>query len=168
MKCAKDIMTTDVIYLTPEDSILDAARFFAELNIHGVAVLDGKKLVGMLTVSDIIRFIDFKVKGPLDLPVPPGLSTTILSLVATLVEGKRFDKHVSELAGMKVKGFMSTKPVTIRKSTNILEIARIMHEKKFHRLPVTSRGKLVGMVTGSDLMEMLIMDKGKKLKKPKD
>lgn len=170
MKRAKDIMSTDVVYLSPEDSILDAAKFFAELNIHGLAVLEGKKLVGVLTVSDIIRFVDLKVRRPVKLPLP-GFSTAVIGILSALLENKKFKSHLEEMAEMKVKDFMSTNPVTIIQSTNILEIAKVMNVKNIHRLPVVSRGRLVGMVTGSDLMEALVVEKKKsekkKTKKPK-
>jgi CBS domain-containing protein len=158
MKYAKDIMSTDVVYLTPDDSIIDAAKFFAELNIHGVAVLEDGKIVGILTVSDIIRFIDLNLKGPLKLPFPPSFSTAVIGIIAVAIENKKFKTQVEELKEMKVRDFMTPKPITVSRSTNIIKIARVMNEKNFHRLPVVSRGKLVGMVTASDLMEALVME----------
>jgi CBS domain-containing protein len=166
MKRAKDIMTTDVVYLSPEDSILDAAKFFAELDIHGVVVLDDKKLVGILTVSDIIRFLDLRIKGPLKLPFP-GFSTALIGIITAVLENNKFKLRVEELAQMKVKDFMSTEPITIRQSTDILRVAKLMNEKNFHRLPVVSRGKVIGMVTASDLMKALIEEEEEAAKKKK-
>ena len=52
---------------------------------------------------------------------------------------------------MKVKDMMSTDVLTINLDTNINEAFRIMKEKKVRRLPVMDRGKLVGIITLSDL-----------------
>ena len=62
MKLAKDLMSKDVVYLHPDDSIFDAAKLFSQLDIHGLPVVKDDKLIGMITVTDIIRFINFMIR----------------------------------------------------------------------------------------------------------
>ncbi|OGI16087.1 hypothetical protein A3K63_02340 [Candidatus Micrarchaeota archaeon RBG_16_49_10] len=158
MKCAKDIMTTDVVCLGAEDSIIDAAKFFAEMNIHGVAVIDEGRLVGILTVTDILKFIDLRLKDPLNLPAT-NISNVLINLVSAVVQDKKFKVQLSRMNGMRVRDFMTRNPITVEKSTSIVRIAEIMNDHSLHRLPVVDRGKIVGMVTASDLMDSLVPER---------
>ncbi|MEE4243896.1 MAG: CBS domain-containing protein, partial [Kangiellaceae bacterium] len=55
-KVIKDIMDTDVVTVAPDTPLLDAANFFRE-NRHGcIAVLEDKKVVGILTSGDFVKF----------------------------------------------------------------------------------------------------------------
>ena len=51
------IMTRNVLTLTPDTLILDAAQTMLEQKVSGLPVLDGGKLVGILTESDIFRML---------------------------------------------------------------------------------------------------------------
>lgn len=48
-----DIMTPDVVSVSPEESILRAAQMMEELNVGAIPVCDGDKLIGMITDRDI-------------------------------------------------------------------------------------------------------------------
>ncbi len=52
-----------------------------------------------------------------------------------------------------VKDWMTTKVVTVEPNSGMLETHRLMREKKIRRVPVVSRGKIVGIVTRSDVRE---------------
>ncbi len=158
MKRAKDLMSTDVVYLNPEDSIFDAAKLFFQLDIHGLPVVKDGRLVGMITVTDIINFIDIKIGS---LPELKGTDLThmILTIFKTLKSNEIFEKELQKISSTRVEDVMSTDITTVNKNTSFLEIARIMDEHKIHRLPVVSRKKLVGMITGVDLMKVLIEPK---------
>ena len=51
------IMTSKVLTVTPETTIAEAARLMLEKKIGGLPVVDGKKVVGVITESDIFRLI---------------------------------------------------------------------------------------------------------------
>ncbi|MBC8357433.1 MAG: CBS domain-containing protein [Candidatus Aminicenantes bacterium] len=148
-------MSKDVVYLRPEDSIFDAAKLFSELDIHGLPVVKNDKPVGMITVTDIIKFIDLQI-GSLPEIKGAGLAQAILAIFKTLRSSEKFEKELSKISTLKVEDIMTTDLITISLNTNFMEIAKIMDEKKIHRLPVISRNRLVGMVTGVDLMKVLI------------
>jgi acetoin utilization protein AcuB len=63
---------------------------------------------------------------------------------------------------LTVKEVMTWGVVSVRPDTEIRQAARIMHEQKIGALPVTDRGKLLGMLTGDDLLKALlrILDEG--------
>jgi CBS domain-containing protein len=52
-----DFMTTDVEVMSPDDSIVDAARRFLEQRYHRYPVLDDKRLVGQISRRDVLRAI---------------------------------------------------------------------------------------------------------------
>jgi acetoin utilization protein AcuB len=54
---------------------------------------------------------------------------------------------------MRIKQMMTENPVTVSPDTSVLDAQRIMKEKKIRRLPVVEKGKLVGIVTKTELLE---------------
>ena len=58
----KDVMTTEVITLTPEDPVIKAKEIMAERFIAGIPIVVGKKVVGIVTTSDVLRVDPDKLK----------------------------------------------------------------------------------------------------------
>jgi acetoin utilization protein AcuB len=54
---------------------------------------------------------------------------------------------------MRIKQMMTENPVTVSPDTSVLDAQRIMKEKKIRRLPIVEKGKLVGIVTKTELLE---------------
>ena len=54
MTTVADVMTRDVRTMTPDDSVVDAARCMDQMNVGVIPVCDGEKLVGMVTDRDIV------------------------------------------------------------------------------------------------------------------
>jgi acetoin utilization protein AcuB len=48
---------------------------------------------------------------------------------------------------MNVKNKMTVNPICIHPDQTISEVLDLMHEHKIHRIPVTEKGRLVGLVT---------------------
>jgi CBS domain-containing protein len=61
----KKIMTTDVIAIGLDEPIGKAASLMIENKISGLPVMDGEKVVGIITESDIFRMVvqEWKAKG---------------------------------------------------------------------------------------------------------
>ncbi len=51
---------------------------------------------------------------------------------------------------------MTWQPVTVKPSTGIREAAQLMHANTIGALPVVAGGRIVGMLTGSDVLKTLI------------
>jgi acetoin utilization protein AcuB len=60
------------------------------------------------------------------------------------------------MEGMTVSRIMIQNPVTVTEETSLEDAARTLHNMKFGALPVTRDGRLVGIVTDSDLLRCLI------------
>lgn len=53
MQTIAEVMTTDVEVVRPEETLRDAARAMADLDVGSLPVCDGRKLIGMITDRDI-------------------------------------------------------------------------------------------------------------------
>ncbi len=53
----KDVMTRDVITCKPSDSIESVVKLMSEKDISGLPVVDGDKVVGVVTEADIMRLL---------------------------------------------------------------------------------------------------------------
>jgi len=120
-KEVKEIMTREVLTITPEASMEDAA------------VLMGEKHVGSLIVTKY--------------ETPVGIVTERDLLTKVLASGK-------DMKETKVEKVMSYPLMTTCLEAKIKETAQLMTEKK-GRLAVFDCGKLMGIVTASDLIKSL-------------
>ena len=148
MITAKDIMTREVITISPETEIAQAAQLLLTNRINGVPVVnDAGELVGILCQSDLI--IQQK-----NIPIPSLF--TLLDGFIPLTSSKKIDREVEKIAATKVEDAMTANPVTINPDTGIEEVAAFMVEKNYHTLPVVDGDKLVGVVGKEDVLRTLI------------
>lgn len=148
MITAKDIMTKDIITISPDTEIAQAAQLLLTNRINGVPVIDDAgKLVGILCQSDLI--IQQK-----NIPIPSLF--TLLDGFISLTSSKKLDKEVEKIAATKVADAMTANPVTVNSDTGIEEVAALMVEKSYHTLPVVDAGNLVGIVGKEDVLRTLI------------
>lgn len=146
----KDVMTRDVMIFTVKDTLKFALNAFAKKGVSGAPVVSGDKLVGMITEYDIIRV--------LDIHAPKVGLASVPHLLAVLASAKNKDRSeelrrkVRAAADMKIGEFMTRKPISVSRDTDIMEAARLIDMHKVNRLPVAEKGKLVGIVTRSDII----------------
>ncbi len=131
MKIA-DLMSTKLFIVSPEDSVEGAVRMLQQRGVRHLLVVDGHDLVGIISDRDIKRALD---------------ST------------KAKHKKLLNLGGLffllepiAVREIMTADPVTIGPSATAQEAATLMLSKRFGALPVVKAGKLVGIVTETDLL----------------
>jgi len=146
---AKDIMTKEIITVSPEAEIAQAANLLLEKRINGVPVINtAGELVGILCQSDLIT-------QQKSIPIPSLF--TLLDGYISLTASKRMDKEVEKIAATKVAEAMTANPVVVDPATDIEEIAALMVEKNYHTLPVIDAGKLVGILGKEDVLKTLII-----------
>jgi len=127
------IMTQNVIKLHLTDDLTRAEKLFKHNKIRHIPVVDGNKIVGMLSYTDLLRisFVD-----------------------AVDDESDTVDAMVYNM--FTVEQVMAKKLVTISPDTTIRETAEILSQQEFHALPVCVGELLVGIVTTTDLIKYLI------------
>ena len=145
---AKDIMSTEVITVSPETDVVQAARLLLEKHINGIPVVDEAHLVvGILCQSDLIS-----QQKKISLPSLFTLLDGYISLTST----KALDKEFKKISAIKVVDAMTADPVTVTPDTSLEEIATLMVNHGFHTVPVVEDGRLVGVVGKEDVLKTLI------------
>jgi CBS domain-containing protein len=146
----KEIMKKKVIYFSPNDSIFKVAKIFSQKNISGAPVVENGKVVGVISETDIIKFIRMKFPSSI---ATPQLSLLILNFLKNTFG---FREEVKKVSKLRVKDLMSKKVVSISPKASILEAAEKMEKFDVQRLPVIEKGKLVGIISRADLVKTLI------------
>jgi CBS domain-containing protein len=148
MLLAKDLMTSNVIAVTPDTAVRELARILSENRISGAPVVDGMgKVIGVVTESDLI-FQNKKVH------IPTALA--ILDAFFFLEDPDVMEREMKKIAGTTVADIQTTKPVTVQQNTPMEEVATLMAEKKVHTLPVLDENEqLVGVIGKSDIIRMI-------------
>ncbi len=150
MQTARDIMTTDVITVTPETEIIQAARLLLENKINGLPVVDDQGgLVGIVCQSDLI-VQQKRVRVP--------SLFTFLDGYITLTSTRHFEREVEKIAASQVRQAMTPDPVCVTPDTVIEEVATLMVENNFHTLPVVADGQLVGIVGKEDMLRTIMQE----------
>lgn len=148
MKKAADIMSTEIITVSPTTSVSELAQILTNHKINGVPVVDeGGNLQGVVTENDLI----YQKKN---VHIPTVL--TILDSVIYLESPENLKKEMHKITGSTVADIYTQPVVTIDKNTPIEEIATIMAEKNIHTIPVLEDGKIVGVVGTRDILMTLI------------
>jgi len=144
----KDIMTKELITVSPDTEIVQATKLLLENRINGIPVTDETgKLVGILCQSDLIA-------QQKKLPIPSFF--TFLDGLITLTSMKQIEKQVQKIAAITVAQAMTPNPVTVQPETDIETVAALMVDNNFHTIPVVDKGELVGIVGKEDVLKTLI------------
>jgi len=133
---AYEIMTPQVITVTPETSVPDAARLMLRHHISGLPVVDANgRLVGIVSEGDFLRRVETVTQHERNrwLSYLAGVDRTAIEFVRE--------------AGRRVGDIMTADPFTATEDMRLDEVARIMESRSVKRLPVLRKGQLVGIIT---------------------
>jgi CBS-domain-containing membrane protein len=144
---ARDIMTKEVITVSPETKVLDLARLMAENKINGTPVVDNQgRLVGVVTQSNLIdRAKKFELPHVI----------SILDAHFYLERPSTFKRNLEKLMGNLVADIMTAPAVTITADVEVDEIATIMARRQVHTLPVLEEDKIIGIIGKIDIIRAL-------------
>ena len=125
------IMSTDILSVNITQSLKEVDAIISDQHIRHVPVVSGDKIIGMLSKTDLqkISFVN-TIDGD-------GLTTAMYD-------------------NLSIEQVMTKDITTVEKDDTILDVATILSKNEFHALPVTEEGKLVGIVTTTDLVKFLI------------
>ena len=113
---ARDIMSKDVVSLSPGMTIADAADALLHYRIHGAPVVDGAgQLIGMVSFTDL-----------------------------------------SARRGGSIRDVMTADAVSVAEDTPVDEIAALMLDQMVRRVPVVSGGRVAGIVSASDIIQVFL------------
>lgn len=116
----KNWMITEVIMVSPQDTIEKAIQLMKNHSIRHLPVVEGDKLVGLVTESDLRAYL------------------------------------TQDKLGLTLREVMILDPITVSPETYIDEAAKLIYKYKIGGLPVVNQGKLVGIITVTDILEAFI------------
>jgi CBS domain-containing protein len=143
----KDIMTKDVISVSPETEIPRVSDIIYTHRFHGMPVVDtSQKIVGLITESD------FFLKKYDDIYFPTYIKF-IEESHATRYLPDELKKNIEALLKATAKDIMTADPITLSPEDDVTALMEKVKETKFTTFPVADGdGKLIGIVTLADYL----------------
>jgi CBS domain-containing protein len=127
MTTVREVMTSEPITISPDDTLADAIEVLRKHHIHGLPVVENRKVLGMITDRDLRTMLG------------PGARTADLGLLVK--------------ADASVRSIMSMGPWTIAPDAPVSEAARMLAMLRVGALPVVDgEGLLIGIVSVSDVL----------------
>lgn len=124
----RDCMSAPVQVIGPEAPAWEALGLMRRHHIRRLPVVEDGALVGIVTWTDVVRVQPPAVGGPWQVP--------------------------SLSVGVQVRHLMTPAPMTVTPETALEDAAALMRRHKVGGLPVVEAGRLVGIITESDLFDV--------------
>ncbi len=155
MKKVKDFMSKKVIVVKPNDTVFNVAKLFVNKGISGAPVVERNRVVGIISESDIVKFMELKFPHGelLGGSEPHILSLLLLYLLKDEVE---FSREIKRISHVKVRDAMEKDIVFIEPEDSLFDAASLMDKHDINRLPVIKNNKLIGIITRTDAIKALI------------
>jgi acetoin utilization protein AcuB len=126
----QDVMTRDVVTLTPEQTLRDAINLMRSKRIRHLPVVEGPMLVGIVTDRDVKR------------------------ATPSVLTGVEHDDYDNSLLTIRVAQVMTREPVTVSGRSSLKSAVEIFVNARYGALPVVDNGRLVGIVTDIDILRV--------------
>jgi len=140
-----EIMTTPVIGVSPDASLLELTGLMVQNQISGLPVVSAEgQLVGIVTESDCLRRAEL------------GTEEKRSSWASFFASTTKLAENYIRSHGRKVSAIMTTDPITIDESASLQDAVTLMERHRVKRVPVVSHGKLVGIISRSNIVRALM------------
>ncbi len=143
-----ELMNRDLLTVTPATPLSEAIHLLVDRQISGLPVVDeAGKLVGVISESDLM----WREKG---LDRPPYIM--FLDSVIYLQNPAEHDRDLHKVLGQTVGEVMTAGAISITADASLPAAARIMHDKKIHRLPIVDAdNRPIGIITQGDIVRAI-------------
>ena len=145
LKSVAEVMTREPITVKAETPLREAIKILAEKRISGLPVVDDAgHLIGIISETDLM----WQQAG-----VTPPAYFVIFDSVIYLKNPVEYERELHKALGQTVGEVMNEKPITISPDKPLREAAKIMRDRKIHRLPVLDDSEqIVGILSLSDII----------------
>ncbi len=144
---ARDVMTRDVVSVTPDTPVRKVASLLVKHRIGAVPVIDdGGAPIGIVSESDLIR------------PDRAAREAWRRSWLEILAEGEPLAPELIVWLGSQnhsARAVMSAPVITVSEETNLPDIAEILTTRRIKRVPIVRDGRIVGIFGCADLVRAL-------------
>ncbi|MBL7663321.1 CBS domain-containing protein [bacterium] len=145
---AKDIMISPVLTVAESSSLAETWKLFSENKITGAGVIDEEgEFVGVISQTDILRETAAESLE--------GFAHTLYYMELPYLEGNYWPSQTNTLEEITVGEVMNSEPVCADVSSTVPELATLMRNHKIHRVFITEKGKLAGIVSTMDMIKIL-------------
>ena len=173
-----EIMTRDVVTMTPETTLREAIELLAGKHIGGAPVVSGHIVLGVVSASDILEFAASAPEladAPADalwgeqgseeelehaIAIPGSYYTDLFAgqdaEVTDRIDGAG---EPSMLDAHTVDEVMTRDPIALSPHASVLAAADVMRSRSVHRVLVVDDGKLIGILTTLDLARAVAQQK---------
>ncbi|MFC0396973.1 CBS domain-containing protein [Paraburkholderia rhizosphaerae] len=142
---AVDVMTTSVIFASPEMSVREAAGLLVKHSISAMPVTDADgNLVGIVSEGDLLRRSE----------IGTGVRQRSWWLQFLASTRELAGEYVKEHA-QTVNDVMITDVITVDEETPLVEVADLLERRRIKRVPVVKNGKVTGIVSRANLVRAL-------------
>ena len=146
---AKEIMKSEVITLSPKATITEIARLMVENEISGLPVVDGEnRLLGVVSERDLM-YKDVKLEEP---------SVWDLCIWSALGSQEIYDYKDSfrKYRAKTAAEIMTSPAVAVDENDDVSKAGNLMFSRHIKRIFVTRDEKLVGVISRSAFVKMLL------------
>src|SRR5947209_7685270 len=145
---AMDVMTTNVITVSPDTSVQEVAKILSERGISGVPVVDAQnRLVGIVSEGDLLH----RVEMGTDRKTGRRRSWWL----DTVGSDEELARAYVKSHGRTARDVMTREVTSVSETAELAEIANLLETKRIKRVPVVRDGKLVGIVSRANLVRAL-------------
>jgi acetoin utilization protein AcuB len=137
MKVA-ELMRKTVFTVNKDASVKECGDLIEKHKVNGLPVMDGDQVVGVITRADIFKSI-----------LPTYLELYINETYLT--DFNCIEERVNKLNELKVKDIMTPNPQTLEQDTPVVKAGSLMILRKVKQMPVVEKGRLVGIITLTDI-----------------
>jgi CBS domain-containing protein len=142
---AADVMVRNVVSVKPDDTVGDVVDLLLDHDISAV-VDDDKNIICILSEADLIR--------------RPEIDTdkTHRWWIEAVLPASKLVSEFSKTHGQRTDEAMPPDVVTATEDTPLSDIAALLERHRIKRVPIVRDGKLVGIVSRSNLIQALVSD----------
>jgi len=145
----RDIMTTEVVVAHPDTSVNLVARLMSGRGISGVPVVDDDRVVGIVTELDLIQR---------NTRLEPPAFFQLLDARIPLETPGHYRDRLRHMLGTQARDVMTEEVVTAAPDDDLEALAELMVKRRLNPVPVVESGRLVGIVSRSDIVAMMARD----------
>lgn len=141
----RDVMTTHVYSVRPEETLGKAARYMLEHDIRALPVVDeAGGLLGIVTHRELLRYL-----------IPDYIQRTKSGKFRAVTPGQ-LQRGSGDAQEIPVREAMARAVLCLAEEQTLTEVANLMNSKDVDRFPVVREGKVVGFLTRADLIRRLV------------
>ena len=171
-----DIMTREVVTVSPQTTLRDAVELFTARHISGAPVVGGNNIVGVISATDVLAFAaatpdpatgppdeterDYLSEAAIEEEPDGGNLATGSDIVDVCCDdGADVADRMTLARGLEwslldehtVDEVMTRGAVTLSPNDNVSTAAELMGRKRIHRVIVVTNGRIVGIVSALDV-----------------